>query len=162
MIKVNQMHKKEVVMTEISHLLKTALADEWLAHTEYNILKVIARGKQRKSLLSTFDELIKDEWDHIGLISTRLQELDSSIIVDPRYWFKYSNAYIVPKEIETNYIATITAQLEDMAISRYNSILKACENDTVTRVMVEEILSDETRHRFLIKSFLEDLNLSSE
>jgi bacterioferritin len=106
---------------------------------QYIMHEVMAEGMESPAIMEQFEDIAKEEMKHLERFAQRVNYLGG-----------VPNTKPAPIKVGGNLKKMIQDDLngEYMAIKTYKSHVKMCEEigDTTTRLMLEEILSDEEDH----------------
>ncbi len=124
---------------ELTELMNAAIAREIQVSVQYMWQHVMAKGLESAELAEVFEETAVTEMKHAEKIAERLWYFDVAPTTKP------SPLVIVST---TREMLEADAKAEEEAIDLYKKIihLAAREGDTTTRLLFEEILSDEEDH----------------
>lgn len=133
---------------KLLNLLNEAIAQELSASIQYMWHHVMAKGMRSPEVRDKIREISIVEMKHAESIAERLDYLGSVPTVKP-----------TPIDVGGSLQEMVKQNVakEEMAISLYREIIKAAaaENDTTTRCLFEEILSDEEGHHNEFTTLLE-------
>ncbi|MBI5346736.1 MAG: ferritin [Chlamydiae bacterium] len=140
-------------------LLNQALADEWLAFYQYWVGARQVEGILRERVQKELQEHADDEYKHAIKLADRIMELDGTLILDPKDWFKLANCkFEAPVDSAIIPIVNQNLRGERCAIVTYNKILKLTDRkDPVTFHLALDIIKDEIDHENDLEMILEDL-----
>ena len=125
--------------------LNQDLADELSAITQYMWHHVMAEGMESAAVADLFKKTSVDEMKHAEALAERIDYLGGTPITKPSEIKMGGN---LTKMIQDD----LAAELK--AIKNYKEHIKLCEDDPVTRRMLEEILEDEEGHENEWKTLL--------
>ena len=117
--------------------LNQDLADELSAITQYMWHHVMAEGMESAAVADLFKKTSVDEMKHAEALAERIDYLGGTPITKPSEIKMGGN---LTKMIQDDLAAEL------IAIKNYKEHIKLCEEDPVTRRMLEEILEDEEGH----------------
>lgn len=150
--------KTEKTNEEILDMLKTALADEWLAAYQYWVCANSVRGAGRTDVVPEFEQHYKEEMEHVEKIMNRIKELHGTPITNPEQWIEIANPWTEVVTTKSCEQLDITIQAEKDAIAYYNAIIEYCKGfDEVTMRVCRDILADETEHLYDLEMLKEDI-----
>lgn len=123
----------------LTEMMNQAIAGELQAIVQYMWHHIMVKGLNAASLADVFEETAVEEMKHAERIAERLFYFDINPTTKP-------NPIAVGGDAEQMLKADTKA--EEEAITLYKDIVKqaASESDETTRLLFEEILSDEERH----------------
>lgn len=127
-------------MNELLQLLLSSINDEWEAATTYGIQATMLRGLYRDPVAEHLDEHAEDERGHAQRLTLHLYARGVDIDV------KLSELTI---GVTIEDMLRIDLKLEIEAIDKYTKIIQLCEDNpelTDTKVLIEDILTDEIEH----------------
>ncbi|MFH0971706.1 MAG: ferritin-like domain-containing protein [Candidatus Micrarchaeota archaeon] len=145
---------------EIVDLLNKALADEWLAHYQYWVGALVAKGPMRPDVQKELNEHAEDEKRHAGMLAERIIQLGGTPITNPAEWMKKTNCgYDEPKDPHVLKLLAQNIKGEQCAIGLYNKILKKImlEKDPITYNIIRKIMEDEVEHEQDLQDLEEDI-----
>jgi bacterioferritin len=124
---------------DLTAMMNQAIAGELQAIVQYMWHHIMVKGMNSASLMGVFEGVAMDEMKHAEKIAERLFYFDVNPTTKP-------NHIAVGGTPEQMLQANVKA--EEEAITLYKDIIKqaAAEKDETTRLLFEEILSDEERH----------------
>lgn len=160
--------KDDSATTEgLTALLIKATCDETTAIWQYFVAKYTARGAGRLDALPEYDEHINDEWEHLFLISDRLQQLGGKPVFDIAEVNEIGHEWERVETKDVNDQLAILIKAEDNAVAFYKEIVRYAGSlgDEVTKQLFKKILADETDHSFelmLVKEELADGDSESD
>lgn len=140
---------QDVDVKVIIKSLRSAYADEWLAHYNYLHAAQVASGLNAPQVASMLTTRAADELTHATRLGERILELGGAL---PASWAeipKLSNtpAFVLPKRT-SNMTGLLQAVLkaERSAIATYQALAKLTRHkDAVTHELAEELLADEVK-----------------
>ena len=121
---------------KLTEMMNQAIAGELQAIVQYMWHHIMVKGMNSASLMDVFEKVAMDEMKHAEKIAERLFYFDVNPTTKP-------NAIAVGGSPEQMLKADVKA--EEEAITLYKTIIKqaASEGDETTRLLFEEILSEE-------------------
>jgi len=124
---------------KLTEMMNQAIASELQAIVQYMWHHIMVKGLNSTSLMDVFEDIAVEEMKHAEKIAERLFYFDVNPTTKP-------TPIAVGGTPEQMLQANV--QAEEEAITLYKSIIKqaASEGDDTTRLLFEEILSDEERH----------------
>lgn len=124
---------------KLTEMMNQAIAGELQAIVQYMWHHIMVKGLNSSSLMGVFEGIAVEEMKHAEKIAERLFYFDVNPTTKP-------NHIAVGGSPEQMLQANVKA--EEEAITLYKDIIKqaAAEGDDTTRLLFEEILSDEERH----------------
>ena len=124
---------------KLTEMMNQAIAGELQAIVQYMWHHIMVKGMNSSSLMDVFEDIAVEEMKHAEKIAERLFYFDVNPTTKP-------NPIAVGGNTEQMLKADVKA--EEEAITLYKDIIKqaASEGDDTTRLLFEEILSDEERH----------------
>jgi bacterioferritin len=124
---------------KLAEMMNQAIAGELQAIVQYMWHHIMVKGLNSSSLMDVFEDIAVEEMKHAEKIAERLFYFDVSPTTKP-------NPIAVGGSTEQMLKANVKA--EEEAITLYKDIIKQAmsEGDETTRLLFEEILSDEERH----------------
>jgi bacterioferritin len=124
---------------KLTEMMNQAIAAELQAIVQYMWHHVMVKGLNASSLSDVFEDTAIEEMKHAEKIAERLFYFDVTPTTKPTPIATGGN--------ETQML-TADAKAEEEAITLYKDIIKqaASEGDETTRLLFEEILSEEERH----------------
>ena len=124
---------------KLAEMMNQAIAGELQAIVQYMWHHIMVKGLNSSSLMDVFEDIAIEEMKHAEKIAERLFYFDVNPTTKP-----------TPIAVGGDAVQMLTAdtKAEEEAITLYKSIIKqaASEGDETTRLLFEEILSDEERH----------------
>ncbi len=155
---------REIVEMDVEKLieeLNKALADEWLAYTQYWIGAKIVEGPMRGAVAAELEEHANDELKHAGMLVDRIIQLGGTPILKPEDWYKMTNCgYEAPEDPYVRPVLEQNIKGEQCAIEVYKKILDMIHGtDPVTHHIIVEILEDELEHEEDLQTLLRDMEL---
>ena len=127
-------------------ILQTVLATEIVCVLRYTMNAVRATGLASESVKEEFEEHAKDEQEHMRAVAERINQLGGTPNFAPeglatRSASQYSEAEGLLEMIQENLI------VERIACEHYRELIRFFgEKDPTTRVMMENILTNEEEH----------------
>jgi len=124
---------------KLTDMMNQAIASELQAIVQYMWHHIMVKGLNSTSLMDVFEDIAVEEMKHAEKIAERLFYFDVNPTTKP-------TPIAVGGTPEQMLKANV--QAEEEAITLYKGIIKqaASEGDDTTRLLFEEILSDEERH----------------
>lgn len=124
---------------EVIKSLNRALAMELGAILQYLHHHWTGEGMESQTILPLFKQVAMDEMRHAGLIAERINFLEGDPTLTPSDARKYGDLKKMIKDDLSG---------EHEAIKYYKRVIKLCGDagDSTTRLMMEQILSDEEKH----------------
>jgi bacterioferritin len=124
---------------KLTEMMNQAIASELQAIVQYMWHHIMVKGLHSTSLMDVFEDIALEEMKHAERIAERLFYFDVNPTTKP-------TPIAVGGSPEQMLKANVKA--EEEAITLYKDIIKqaASEGDDTTRLLFEEILSDEERH----------------
>ncbi len=124
---------------EVVKSLNRALAMELGAIMQYLHHHWTGEGMESQTILPLFKQIGMDEMRHAGMIAERINFLESDPTLTPSDVRKYGDLRKMMKD-------DLAGEYE--AIKYYKKVIKLCGDagDSTTRLMMEQILSDEEKH----------------
>jgi len=124
---------------KLTDMMNQAIASELQAIVQYMWHHIMVKGLNSTSLMDVFEDIAVEEMKHAEKIAERLFYFDVNPTTKP-------TPIAVGGTPEQMLKANV--QAEEEAITLYKDIIKqaASESDDTTRLLFEEILSDEERH----------------
>lgn len=141
---VTQAYKGDVRQT--IEILQSVLATEIVCVLRYTQNAIAAAGIASEGAKAEFEEHAKEEYEHVIMVSERINQLGGSPNLNPeglatRSASQYSVGSNLVEMIKENLIA------ERIACEHYSELIRFfADNDTTTRVMLEHILATEEEH----------------
>jgi bacterioferritin len=133
--------------------LNKALADEWLAYTQYWFAEKLV---DETPVRETLKEVAKDELEHAGELSERIIQLGGCPVADIKELMKSSNCGYAAPVTDAQKVLNDSVKGEGCAINVYNSILKMTkDSDPVTYAVVLHIMQEEMEHEQRFADLLE-------
>ena len=124
---------------KLTEMMNQAIAGELQAIVQYMWHHIMVKGLNSPSLMDVFEEIAVEEMKHAEKIAERLFYFDVNPTTKPN-----------PNAVGGNETQMLKADVkaDEEAITLYKDIIKqaASEGDETTRLLFEEILSDEERH----------------
>ena len=124
---------------KLTEMMNQAIAGELQAIVQYMWHHIMVKGMNSASLMDVFEKVAMDEMKHAEKIAERLFYFDVAPTTKP-------NPIAMGGTPEQMLQADVKA--EEEAITLYKQIISqaASEKDETTRLLFEQILSDEERH----------------
>jgi len=124
---------------KLTEMMNQGIAGELQAIVQYMWHHIMVQGLNSSSLMDVFEDTAVEEMKHAEKIAERLFYFDVNPTTKP-------NPIAVGGTPDQMLKANVKA--EEEAITLYKDIIKqaASEGDDTTRLLFEEILSDEERH----------------
>ena len=124
---------------KLTEMMNQAIAGELQAIVQYMWHHIMVKGLSSPSLMDVFEDISVEEMKHAEKIAERLFYFDVTPTTKP-------NPIAVGGDAPQMLKADVKA--EEEAITLYKDIIKqaASEGDDTTRLLFEEILSEEERH----------------
>jgi bacterioferritin len=124
---------------KLTEMMNQGIAGELQAIVQYMWHHIMVKGLNSSSLMEVFEDTAVEEMKHAEKIAERLFYFDVNPTTKP-------NPIAVGGTPDQMLKANVKA--EEEAITLYKDIIKqaASEGDDTTRLLFEEILSDEERH----------------
>ncbi|MDH4161822.1 MAG: ferritin-like domain-containing protein [Nitrospirota bacterium] len=124
---------------KLTEMMNQAIAGELQAIVQYMWHHIMVKGLNSASLMDVFEEVAIEEMKHAEKIAERLFYFDVNPTTKP-------TSIAVGGSAEQMLAANVKA--EEEAITLYKQIIAqaASEKDETTRLLFEQILSDEERH----------------
>jgi bacterioferritin len=124
---------------KLTEMMNQAIAGELQAIVQYMWHHIMVKGLNSASLMGVFEGVAVEEMKHAEKIAERLFYFDVNPITKPNHIAVGGS----PEQMLQAYV-----KAEEEAITLYKDIIKqaASEGDETTRLLFEEILSDEERH----------------
>jgi len=137
-------YMKEIIMIQkaspkLTEMMNQAIAGELQAIVQYMWHHIMVKGLNSASLMDVFEDIAVEEMKHAEKIAERLFYFDVAPTTKPNPIAKGGTAEQMLKA---------DVQAEEEAITLYKDIIKQAitEKDETTRLLFEQILSDEERH----------------
>ena len=127
-------------------LLNQAVATEIVCVLRYQFHAICATGISSDAVKEEFAEHARDELEHLGLLSERINQLGGKPNMNPeglasRAATQYVEGANLVEMIEENLVA------ERIAVETYRDLIRYFgDKDPTTRVMLEHILAQEEEH----------------
>ena len=127
-------------------ILQSVLATEIVCVLRYTMNAVAATGISSQSVKEEFDEHAKEEAQHVRLVAERINQLGGKPNFNPeglasRSASEYTEGANLIEMIKENLIA------ERIACEHYQELIRYfADKDPTTRVMMENILTNEEEH----------------
>lgn len=124
---------------KLTEMMNQAIAGELQAIVQYMWHHIMVKGLSSSSLMEVFEDISVEEMKHAEKIAERLFYFDVNPTTKP-------NPIAVGGDVTQMLKADVKA--EEEAITLYKDIIKqaASEGDDTTRLLFEEILTEEERH----------------
>ena len=139
----------DVDVKEITKVLRSAYADEWLAHYDYLHAAQIATGLSAPQVAGMLRARAADELAHAMRIGERILELGGALPADWAEIPKLAHCaeFSLPRNTsDLKGILKAVLKAERCAIDTYKAMLdKTLHKDTVTHELAEELLADEVQ-----------------
>ena len=125
--------------TKLTDMLQQAIAREIQVSVQYMWQHIMAKGLESAEIAEVFEDAAIEEMKHAEKIAERIFYFDVVPTTKP------SPIVVVPGLKE---MLEADAKAEEEAIDLYKTIIKQAESegDSTTRLLFEQILSDEERH----------------
>lgn len=125
--------------TTLTDMMNQAIAREIQVSVQYMWQHVMAKGLNSAEISEVFEDVAIAEMKHAEKIAERLFYFDVAPTTKPNPIAKGGTA---------EQMLAADVQAEEEAITLYKDIIKQAiaENDETTRLLFEQILSDEERH----------------
>jgi bacterioferritin len=133
-------------VAEAIALLNNAVATEIVCVLRYQFHAICATGISSDAVKEEFAEHARDELEHLGLLSERINQLGGKPNMNPeglalRSATQYIEGANLVEMIEENLVA------ERIAVETYRDLIRYFgDKDPTTRVMLESILAKEEEH----------------
>jgi bacterioferritin len=133
-------------ITQTIDILQAVLATEIVCVLRYTMNAVAAAGISSDSVKKEFDEHAKEEQEHMRKVAERINQLGGTPNFNPeglamRSASQYVEADNLVEMIKENLVA------ERIACEHYRELIRYFgDDDSTTRVMMEEILTNEEEH----------------
>jgi len=127
-------------------ILQSVLATEIVCVLRYTMNAVAAQGISSDSVKKEFDEHADEEREHMRRVAERINQLGGKPNFNPeglatRATSEYADAETLVDMIRENLVA------ERIAVEHYRELIRYfADRDPTTRVMIEEILTNEEEH----------------
>jgi len=135
---------KEIIMVQkaspkLTEMMNQAIAGELQAIVQYMWHHIMVKGLNSASLMDVFEDVAMEEMKHAEKIAERLFYFDVAPTTKPNP---------IAKGGTPEQMLAADVQAEEEAITLYKDIIKQAvsEKDETTRLLFEQILSDEERH----------------
>ncbi|MEK6590696.1 MAG: ferritin-like domain-containing protein [Nitrospinota bacterium] len=124
---------------EVVKSLNTVLSMELAAILQYLHHHWTGEGMESQTILPLFKKISMDEMKHAGLIAERINFLEGDPTITPSTIRKYGDLIKMMQD-------DLAGEYE--AIGYYKKVIRLCAEvgDSTSRLMMEEILSDEEGH----------------
>jgi bacterioferritin len=125
--------------TALTDMLQQAIAREIQVSVQYMWQHIMAKGLESAEIADVFEDVAIEEMKHAEKIAERLFYFDVAPTTKPNPIAKGGTA---------EQMLAADVQAEEEAITLYKDIIKQAiaEKDETTRLLFEQILSDEERH----------------
>ena len=135
--------------TKLMEMLNQAIARELQVTIQYMWQHVMATGLHSAAIAGIFQEIAIEEMKHAEKIAERLFYFDGIPTTKP-------DSIEIGKSVKD--MLKFDAKAEEEAITMYKQIIKLAdsEGDQTTRLLFEEILSDEEEHHDRFTTLLEE------
>jgi len=139
--------------------LNKALSDEWLAYYQYWAGSKVVKGMLKDVVIKELVEHANDELRHANMLADRIIQLNGTIVLSPKDWYKLTNCgYDAPEDPEVVPILKQNIKGEQCAIETYVKLLELVrDKDIITERIIEEILIDEVEHENDLENILEGM-----
>ena len=154
--------KEKINVNRVVELLNKALAEEWLAFSQYGIGAAVIRGAMRGDIQREFEQHAMEEFGHAKLLVDRIIQLEGTPLLDPHRWFEYADcAYNQPEgDFDVTRLLLQNTASERCAIKRYQEIATYTDGkDFTTCDLAKRILADEENHEQELNDFLDDVRM---
>lgn len=154
---ISDFDNQSMVNEDVVERLNDLRAGEIASALQYQLFKVIVPGMSMGSLEEIFAEHEADELEHANKLAQRIHQLNGKPVCDlgeiaSRAPFQVQDAYTAEEMV------AILREQEEQAIADYTSaIADIGDSDPATRLLLEEILTDEYEHATDFRSMLESL-----
>jgi bacterioferritin len=124
---------------KLTDMMNQAIAGELQALVQYMWHHIMVKGLNSASLMDVFEDIAVEEMKHAEMIAERLFYFDVAPTIKPNP---------IAKGGTPEQMLKADVKAEEEAITLYKDIIKraSTEGDDTTRLLFEEILSDEERH----------------
>ena len=143
---------REIVEIDVKPILKalrSAYADEWLAHFNYLHAAQVATGLNAPQVAGMLTQRAGDELTHATRLDERIFELGGELPADWSEIPQLTNGkkFVLPKNSsDMKGILKAVLAAERCAIGVYQNLSKMTQHkDTVTHELAEELLADEVK-----------------
>jgi len=140
---------------EVIEQLNKALADEWLAYTQYLMAsKLVNKKVVEQELVS----IAKEELEHAEELFERIAKLNGKPVVDPKQYLEITNCgYEVPTE-DVKKVLQDSIKAEGCAIRVYKKIADMTKDtDPLTYELMLHIMDEEEDHETRFETLLESM-----
>lgn len=139
-------------MEKLIEGLNEDLAHEFAAAIQYTYSASVVSGLYRSALKPFFESEIDDEMGHALYLSEKIKSLGGT---------PTTKSADVPQPTEVKELLEASLQAEKDTITRYETRKKQAEALSLTELVVklDDLISDETRHKEEIERLLEDQRL---
>lgn len=159
---IKNLQEKGIDVQATISMLNRALADEYLAATQYLAPIGCAKGLFRPEIEEEFKKHYEEELKHAEMLKTRIIQLGGIPLMSPEEWYTHTNCgYTKPTDFNTKVLVSQNLESERKAEDVYIAIMKACKEagDMVTYKIARNILIDEEEHEQDLQDYLEDMEL---
>lgn len=129
-------------------------AAEITSALQYEVYSVTVPSLHMPGLEDIFSEHEEQEWGHSAALAQRIHELGGEPVADLKTIAALCPFQISHDTLPKDMVETIRKQ-EEQAVADYKAAIAMSQADPTTRLMLEEILSDEEEHLTDAKSLLE-------
>ena len=125
--------------SKLTDLMQQAIAREIQVSVQYMWQHIMAKGLESAEIAEVFQEVAIAEMKHAEKIAERIFYFDVTPTTKPPH---------IEVGGDVRHMLEVDAKAEEEAITLYKEIIKqaASEGDSTTRLLFEEILSDEEGH----------------
>ena len=143
---------------ELSNILQSAYAEEWLAYYQYWLGAKLAEGIEKNKIAEEFYEHANEELKHADWLADRMIQLGITPILDPQKWQEYAKCkYDAPSNPDTKVLVAQNLVAERCAVARYQQICELCQGkDYITFNISRKILKEEVEHEQEMEDFETD------
>jgi bacterioferritin len=140
--------QEQVDKNETIKMLRSALADEFNAGTNYWIQGKVIEGVNEEQIKKELFEHRDEEFEHANLLINRILQLGGNPEVMPYEWDHYAACkYVATREWNENFILEAALDGERCAVNHYQKIADFVRNkDITTYDVVMKIIDDEHEH----------------
>jgi len=159
---IKNLQEKGIDVQATISMLNRALADEYLAATQYLAPIGCAKGKLRPEIEEEFKKHYEEELKHAEMLKTRIIQLGGIPLMSPEEWYTHTNCgYTKPTDYNTKVLVTQNLEVERKAEDVYEAICKACKEagDLITFHIARKIWEDENKHEQDLEDFLNDMEI---
>lgn len=151
--------KSDVSVDGLAKMLIVAICDEMTAIWQYLVARHSICGSGRLDLIDEYDEHLEDEWEHVKLISERLEQLGGRPVFDLDEINEHAHSWTRIESTDPIEQARIIYGAEESAKEYCRDVIRYARalGDDVTVALFKQILKDETDHSFEIAKILEGL-----